>query len=416
MSHARQFGLWIAAAIGAVVLFLVILQMQYDRTQERFALSVNVRPAAGRTVFETKGCARCHGSDGAGGDSGPALRNRTSLTSLPRLVTSIWNHVPRMSLAMQSAGVPYPAMSNDESAQLLSYLFVMGLSDDSGDAVRGARVFAAKRCNACHRDGPGTPPARLLGASDSPLAFTQDLWNHAATMQSQMSARGVAWPTLDATDLRDLFAYAQTLAGPSARIAVHSADAARGWEVFQNKSCIDCHALRGRESSLPRLANSSWRPANAPALGGDSNLPPTLSQFGEAMLNHFPAMHRAMSSTGKAPPIFDANELADLAIFLYSLRNVEPAGSPHVGASVFVWRGCARCHGANAASGSAPALRGRGQTYTAVRLATGLWAHGNRMYEQSRRSGQPWPHLEESDIGDLLAFLNTPLETSHDRR
>ena len=128
------------------------------------------------------------------------------------------------------------------------------------------------------------------------------------------------------------------------------------------------------------------------------------------MLNHFPNMRLAMDGQGGTPPQFSSNDLADLAVFLYGLRNTEPTGSAYVGASVFVWRGCAACHGTGATGGSAPPLRGRGQTYTAVRLATGLWAHGNRMYEETRRTGQPWPRLEDSDIGDLLAYLNTPIE------
>jgi hypothetical protein len=32
------------------------------------------------------------------------------------------------------------------------------------------------------------------------------------------------------------------------------------------------------------------------------------------------------------------------------------------------------------------------------------------MYEQSRKAGQSWPVLQESDVGDLLSFLNTPIE------
>jgi hypothetical protein len=34
------------------------------------------------------------------------------------------------------------------------------------------------------------------------------------------------------------------------------------------------------------------------------------------------------------------------------------------------------------------------------------------MYDQSRKIGQGWPLLQESDIGDLLSFLNTPLENN----
>ena len=96
--------------------------------------------------------------------------------------------------------------------------------------------------------------------------------------------------------------------------------------------------------------------------------------------------------------------------FLYSLRYVEPSGSPHVGRSVFAWRGCSRCHGADAEeTAEAPALRGRGP-YTSVALATSLWRHGNGMFRRSQQMGRGWPTLLESDVGDLLSFLNTPLE------
>jgi mono/diheme cytochrome c family protein len=147
-------------------------------------------------------------------------------------------------------------------------------------------------------------------------------------------------------------------------------------------------------------------------LGADGKLPPTFSQFGEAMLNHFPNMQRAMREVGQKPPVFESQEFADLALFLYTLHYQEPSGSPNVGASVFAWRGCADCHGARADGTSrGPGLRGRGQPYTAVRLATSLWQHGASMYEENRKSGRGWPTLQETDVGDLLAFLNTPVES-----
>lgn len=420
MSHTRQFGLWIALAAVATLIFLIVMRAQYQPTQARFAPNVNGRPAEGRDVFEAKGCARCHGSDAAGTADGPSLRNRASLTSTARLVTALWNHVPRMSEAMQAARMPYPTLTTEQSAQLVSFLFVTGSTDDAGDPRRGAFVFSARGCAVCHRVGGGAPSPGHLGASQSPLAFTESLWNHASTMQSQMERRSVPWPRLEASDLRDLLAFLQSADGNHAPTTLHAPDPARGWALFQSKSCIECHALRGRESSLP-MATASSAPSNVlatsapplPVTGkagsvAGSDPPPPLSEFGAAMLNHFPKMRLAMDGRVGAPPQFSSGDLADIAVFLYGLRNTEPAGSPYVGASVFVWRGCAACHGVDATGGSAPPLRGRGQTYTAVRLATGLWGHGNRMYAETRRNGQPWPRLEDSDIGDLLAFLNTP--------
>lgn len=405
MSHRRQFVLWIAFALVAVVGFAAILRWQYQPTQRRFALAVTPHPAEGRNVFEAKGCAKCHGTDGDGGTNAPALRERASLTSLPLLVTAVWNHIPRMSEAMQQSRMPYPNMSSEDMAQLFAYLYVTGVTDQSGDAEHGRALFSTKGCVQCHAASGKAPAVNVLGRADTPLLLTQALWNHASAMTSQMRQRGMTWPSLKAGELRDLLAYIQVAGGRETTPPVRTGDPARGWAVFQAKSCLDCHTLAGRNHSPSPSQKSVVR-----LLAADVALPATLSQFGEAMLNHFPDMRRAMNAAGKTTPSFSDNELGDLAVFLYSLRYTEPAGSPHVGASVFRWRGCAACHGDDASGASAPALRGRGQSYTAVRFAMGLWGHGDRMYEMTRRNNQPWPRLEEADIGDLLSYLNTPLE------
>jgi mono/diheme cytochrome c family protein len=251
-----------------------------------------------------------------------------------------------------------------------------------------------------------------MARGDSPLNWTQALWNHASAMESNMRRLGVSWPRFQANELRDMFAYVRQQGGRSGTdVSVPAADPDRGWQVFQAKYCINCHALRKTNKPVVTpVADPPQRPVG-PVLGADGKLPPTFSQFGEAMLNHFPDMHRAMRTVAQAPPTFEAQEMADLAVFLYSLHYQEPSGSPHVGRSIFSWRGCAQCHGMRAeGTGRGPALRGRGQTYTAVRLATNLWGHGAKMYEQSRKAGQTWPVLQESDVGDLLTFLNTPVE------
>ena len=410
MSQRRQFMMWIGMAVLAVLLFLLIMRAQYQPTQRRFALSVNPHPAEGRTIFEAKGCAKCHGSDGAGSESGPSLRERASLTSLPMLVTSVWNHVPLMSDAMQRLHVAYPTMSSEEMAQLFAYLYVTGVTDQPGDPARGRALFDSKGCGRCHGDTPqGSAPAiAVLARADSPLVLTQSLWNHASGMASQLEQRGLQWPSFKSGELRDLFAYVQSAGGKAQAPPIRTGDPARGWQVFQAKSCVDCHTLAGRHVGSPQFQRTSGLQPHA--LGSDGTLPATLSQFGEAMLNHFPDMNHAQSASGKKPTVFQGDEVTDVAVFLYSLHYVEPSGSPHVGATVFHWRGCSSCHGEDASGGSAPALRGRGQNYTAVRLAMGLWAHGDRMYELTRQNHQSWPQLEPSDVGDLLSFLNTPVE------
>ncbi|MGH9521206.1 MAG: c-type cytochrome [Terriglobales bacterium] len=412
MSHRRQLASWIGLAGVALAAFFAIMHAQYEPTQQRFALAVTPHPAAGRELFTSKGCSSCHGEDGIGGRA-PSLRERASLQSLPRLVTAVWDHVPRMSEAIRSSGMQYPAMSSEEMAQLFAYLYIVGVTDLPGDAVRGRALFESKGCARCHAAASASAPAFAeLSRAQTPLALTEALWNHASGMSAELQHRRMQWPAMKSGELRDLFAYVQTVGGNKVYDG-RTGDPARGWQVFQTRSCMTCHALAGRPAlektvSQATAVNVSANPGPRPL--GSEALPATVSRFGEVMLNHFPEMERVMAASGKQPPSFAPGEFTDLAVFLYSLRYEEPTGSPHVGASVFQWRGCASCHGSNASGGSGPALRGRGQNYTAVRLATGLWRHGAQMYQLTQRTGQAWPELQESDIGDLLAFLNTPIE------
>jgi mono/diheme cytochrome c family protein len=197
--------------------------------------------------------------------------------------------------------------------------------------------------------------------------------------------------------VRDLFAYLKHL---------HNSDQAddpdvegdpdRGWTLYQQKGCIQCHSLEFQSDGIGRN------------LGEGGQLPATFSEFGEVMVNHFPEMQKAMRAKHSVPPRFENHDLVDIAVFLYGLHNPEPVGSAQIGKSAFTWRGCSRCHGESAeGTAKAPPLRGRGQSYTAALLATDLWRHGQRMYLDNRNHGQAWPELKPSDIGHLLTFLNT---------
>ncbi len=407
MSLRRQFAFSVVLAVAATVLLVYSMTRQRDLAQRRFAIGVTPHPAEGQEIFREKGCATCHGPDASGTSRGPALRGRASLTSLPKLVTAMWNHAPRMYEAMRQAKLPYPEISYDETGHLAGYLYVAGFTDEAGNPRTGAQVFAEKQCTRCHSDASGArgPGLRILAHAGSPIAFTQALWNHASGMQTEMARLRISWPRFQASELRDLFAYVQQVGG-AAPVKNPAPDLDRGWRLFQEKSCLDCHSLRAPQA--PReIAEQKARPI----VGADGNLPPTFSEFGERLLNHFPDMHRALGAEHKSPPVFQDGELADITGFLYSLRYLEPSGSPNVGASIFAWRGCADCHGKQAEGAArGPALRGTGQTYTSIRLATDLWRHGERMYAESRKQNQTWPMLQESDVGDLLSFLNTPVE------
>lgn len=392
---------WALLAAIAVLAFAAAMVTQSRRARERWSLFLTGSPQQGSLVFRDKGCIRCHSVNGEGGKVGPDLgRKRAAQSSLPQLVTAMWNHAPQMWERMRTDRVAYPELSYDDVAQLLAYLYMSRHVDDAGDPARGHELFASKGCIRCHAVGGvgGKIGPDLAAASDltGPMEWTQALWNHASGMRQAAEREGIAWPEFQGHELRDLYAYVRQ---NSSRGSVSPGDPARGWQVFQQKSCTGCHSIRTADQ------------LEGPNLGPERQLPETFTGLGGAMVSHSPQMEKAMARQGISRPQLSAQEMTDIFAFLYSLRYVDPTGSPHVGASVFRWRGCSRCHGDKAeGTARAPALRER--TYNSISLAVALWRHGQRMYAQTRPLGIGWPTLVESDVGDLLAFLNSPPKTT----
>jgi mono/diheme cytochrome c family protein len=400
----REFASWAILAVAGLILLGGVIALQSRRIGQRNATVVPQRPELGSLVFRRKGCANCHGENAVGSGSAPSLRGRESLSSLPQLVTAMWNHAPRMWDAMDNQGLGYPDLSYQEMGQLVSFLYFSRYADDSGDPGHGAKLFRDKQCIRCHAvkgEGGKLGPDLSSGKSvETPIEWTQALWNHSAKMESGMKQLNITWPRFEPKELADLFAYVRRSAGHTdGEFPFPASDPENGWAVFQNKGCIKCHSIAGQSAG------------GGPTLGAERPLPSSFSEFGAVMLNHFPKMQQTMEANGHPIPEFDRSEMSDLVGFIYSLHYVEPSGSIPVGASVFAWRGCADCHGAQAdGTRNGPALRGNGQNYTANRLATDLWRHGSQMYRKNNSLKHNWPMLQDSDIGNLLTFLNSPPE------
>lgn len=394
---------WGVSAVLALLSLTGILISQHDETRQRFSVFLAANPAQGEAVFREKGCVNCHSVNGRGGTVGPDLgRKRPDHATIAQLVTAMWNHAPKMWERMRVEKVSYPSLTHEETARLVAYLYMSRHVDPPGNAEHGSQLFQSKECIRCHAiNGQGGrigPDLAQVPGLDSPVAFTRELWNHASAMQVRMQELGITWPEFEGHDLNDLFAYRQAASPQSAPgSAGVPGDPERGWKVFQDKACMSCHSVEGEDRV-------------GPSLGAKLILPGTFLEVGGLMLSHSPKMQRAMEAQQISRPRFDGDEMADLVAFLYSLRYTEPAGSPYVGESIFTWRGCSRCHGGQAqGTDAAPTLRGRGQNYNSIALATALWRHGNGMYYQTKKMGVSWPTLIESDVGDLLAYLNSPV-------
>jgi mono/diheme cytochrome c family protein len=348
-------------------------------------------------VFFGKGCVRCHAVLGEGGRSAPDLgRAPTSHLSAAELVAAMWNHAPAMWQKMRQERAAPPKFTPLEMTNLFAFIYSVRSMDEPGDAVRGRKLLAEKKCLVCHAvAGQGSsagPDLRKWASYRNPVNWVQEMWNHGVTMQARMASRGLAWPQLQGNDVADLIAAIRTMAAnPPARAPLRLASAESGRKVFLSKRCDVCHSIRGGGSQ------------RGPDLGARA-LPRTLGQFAGAMWNHAPAMWASMKTKGVAAPQFSNQEMADLIAYLFTERYFEGASNAERGRRVFAEKGCGSCHGGPSAS--APNLASWRDGVSPVKIATALWNHGPLMLASMQQRHLVWPLFRVGEIVDLMDYLN----------
>ena len=151
----------------------------------------------GAAVFASKGCSNCH-------KSGAALASRIKGQTLTEIAASMWNHAPKMA----SAGAKPATLEAGEMSELLGYLWAEQFFASSGNAGAGRRLFAAKRCAACHEDASsGAPKLPDVKRSFSGAAMVSVLWHHGPRMLDQMKSKNIAWPRFDGAQMSDVIAF-----------------------------------------------------------------------------------------------------------------------------------------------------------------------------------------------------------------
>ncbi len=392
--------LWIAAAVIASAALIAVLIWERRPADARRALYVVGVPERGATLFYgQKQCSVCHSINGSGGRIAPDLSaTRPGTPAMGWLAAVLWNHAPGMFRQIRS-GKSYPQLNTGEMADILAFLYQAANVDRPGDPVAGRRVFREKGCVHCHavrsegdKSAPDLAAVAMAGGSSE---WMRAMWNHTQSMIDPITKALGHWPQFTGSEMNDLVAYVGE-GNQKARASENAGSAESGWKVFQAR-CIQCHSVRGNGGKL------------GPELGPEHDLPLTTAAFASELWNHAPAMLRLGRENGTAMPTLQRDEMADLAVFLASLRYVEPTGSSLVGESVFSARGCARCHGPEAdGTRLGPRLTAGDDAYTAVSFTAALWKHGPRMIDRVEEMGISWPTLEATDIGDLVAFLNVP--------
>lgn len=402
-AHRRQFWFWMIAATIAVALLYFIARWREGGFEQGFSASfLTGDPASGARLYGAKGCAGCHPLDAPPRHGAPDLRTAPEgHASFNALVSAMWNHAPTMWLRMSAAKVKYPNLDQQDVADLFAFLYVVRYVDEAGSAARGEAVFRDKGCIRCHavrgQGGTDGPDIAQVENADAPIVWAQMMWNHALSMQERMQRQMLPWPRFQNAEMGDLLAYLRSVnTSPRRLFPLFPADVRRGRRLFRERSCIECHGM-GSEggkvaSDLSRLPK----------------MPRSVSQMAGVMWNHWPQMSEWSRQRKIRLPMLQGRDMADVIAYLYALRYFDEPGHSDLGRQVYLDKRCDRCHGTDGRGSSAgPNLVRRKGNFSVVTLATAMWRHGPRMYEEMQEQGIRWPKFRGREIDDLIAYLNT---------
>ncbi|HYI92817.1 MAG TPA: cytochrome c [Bryobacteraceae bacterium] len=339
----------------------------------------------GQEIFQKQGCVRCHSVQGKGvGTTASDLGRIVDRNFTPALLAStMWNHGPTMWSAMRQKGVDVPELSEQDAADLFAFFYSARYFDRPGDAARGKRAFAARRCADCHGISDAkiaaAPPVSRWQSLQNPVALAESMWNHSGPMREEMARQNIPWQRLSAQELADILVYLRNLKEMRGRPArFQTVRNESGEALFESKGCVSCH--KGELDLKDRLRGR------------------TLTDIAVAMWNHSPQM------AGQAKT-FEPGEMSQLLSYIWAEQYFEDRGNPQAGRKVFTGKSCTTCH---SSSGGAPDLSGKMGQFSSVSMVASLWRHGPSMFEKTKQMGIPWPRLTEKQMSDLIAYLNSP--------
>jgi cytochrome c2 len=164
-------------------------------------------PVAGRNLFQSKGCARCHVKGESGESIGPDLVARPWYKTATAIAAAMWNHGPAMWTQMKGIGVTPPQFADDEMADVIAYLYLLHSSNRPSTPERGRNLWSEKHCAQCHEAGGPGPDLATVEQLDTPIHFAAEMWNHAPSMQAFVTDAGLPWPVFAEADVQDLVGY-----------------------------------------------------------------------------------------------------------------------------------------------------------------------------------------------------------------
>ena len=353
-------------------------------TAESSASTGNNNPVTvpGGKIYQSDGCAACHGEEGTGTQRGPALVDVGKKLSAVQVTDLLHNPTAKM----KAGGMAAVTGGDEETMSLVAYLRSLQSTGTAHEQTANANGVA--------------PPVRTQGAPPP------------ATPATSASAPAGPPSQPQTGDVNSPAAAAQP---------ANSSDQG-GEAIYNAQGCAGCHGPGGiGTSSAPELSKFSKAttpaaltslledPTNKMKAGGmaATNLPATEMSALVAYLQNLGTSATAPPATKLPPPAGSAANVPAAASNQAAQVASQPPLNPleSKGKVIFGTHGCGDCHGMDGVGGTAaaPALANTGKSFPPEQLTTMLQHPTVPM----QKGGMPPLSLGGGELKALVAYVSS---------
>jgi mono/diheme cytochrome c family protein len=357
-------------------------------------------PKAGRDLFVSKSCIRCHSIWESAGKRGPNLASVGQGRNLYELCASVWSHWSKMNAVLVRDNEARPSLTPTDFKDIIAYLYYLNYNSEPGKAENGQKVFSDKKCIQCHALDPLQVKDKRVRAVyemqdfSSTVTLAVAVWNHGTNMIQRMADLNIRWPEFTGREVADLVEFIRYRAGVSvASEMVVPGDPGKGRALFGSKGCANCHQPGSAKSNLGTDLASSG-PAGS------------VNSLVARLWAHYPRMSQSIAISGIAYPKISIEEMEHLISYVFWVKASGLAGNPENGQVLYRSKECASCHSkSDGHDATAPSLRSSTATTSPYALLSAIWNHGPAMEARLSASKISWPTLNGEEMRDLVAYL-----------